>query len=120
QVGLSTLAVLDGLRTMEVALTEHPALILLDIKMPTVDGRDVLHWLKQDERTAGIPVFIHSSRNSYEDRMVAFELGADDYFDKSYDHTLLFRRVVHTLEKASSGSYAVRHGSVGKMKAHRG
>ena len=108
RAGFASLAVLDGARTFELALSMRPDLILLDIHMPTADGRDVLRTLKGDERTATIPVFIHSGCSEHKDRLSALELGADDYFEKGYDLTLLFRRVAHTLALVGSGTYATR------------
>lgn len=117
RVGLESLAVLDGARAFEVALSAHPDLILLDIHMPTADGRDILRALKGDERTAGIPVFVHSGSNAHEDRLRALELGADDYFEKGYDLTLLFRRIAHTLASVASGTYSVSAGRPTKRSA---
>jgi DNA-binding response OmpR family regulator len=108
EAGLECIAVLDGALAMSVALAELPDLVVLDIAMPTADGRDILQALKRDDRTAGIPVFIHTSRSGQDDRISAFDLGADDYFDKLYDLTLLFRRVADTIERAGSGTYLVR------------
>jgi two-component system response regulator MtrA len=114
QAGLDTLAVLDGCLAVETALLERPDLILLDVKMPNADGRDILAALKGDDRTSYIPVFMHSGCATLEDRQVAFALGADDFFEKGYDPTLLARRILDTIEKASSGTYQVRRG-VGKV-----
>ncbi len=98
--GLATIVVLDSSRMLELCVAERPDLILLDINMPSFDGRDVLKALKNDPRTKDIPVFIHSARTSHHDRISSFELGADEYLEKPFNPNLLFRRVVHALEKA--------------------
>jgi DNA-binding response OmpR family regulator len=108
RVELVALAILDGKNAMETALAERPDLILLDMSMPSADGRDILSSLKRDDRTSWIPVFIHSGSATDDERRVAFDLGADDYFEKGYDTTMLFRRIVDTIEKASSGTYLAR------------
>jgi DNA-binding response OmpR family regulator len=54
-------------------------------------------------------VFIYTGNNTEDYRRVAFDLGADDFFEKSYDLGLLFRRIIDRIEKASSGRYAVRN-----------
>jgi DNA-binding response OmpR family regulator len=106
RTGFASLAVLDGARAFELALSKAPDLILLDIHITTADGRDILRALKGNETTATIPVFIHSGCRAQEDRLAALELGADDYFEKGYDLTLLFRRVAYTLSLVSSGTYS--------------
>jgi DNA-binding response OmpR family regulator len=106
--GLVTLALLEGSQTMNIALSERPDLIVLDIRMPTVDGRDILKELKRDERTAMIPVFIYSGIATEGDRENAFELGADGYFEKGQDLSLLFTHILEVIERTGSGTYAVR------------
>jgi len=108
RAGLASRAVLDGPRAFELALSTQPDLILLDIRLLSGDGRDILRALKSNETTATIPVFIHSGCSAHEDRLSALELGADDYFEKGYDLTLLLRRVAHTLALVSSGTYSTR------------
>ncbi len=100
EVGLATVVVLDSSRMLDLCVAEHPDLILLDINMPSFDGRDVLKALKKDPRTKNIPVFIHSARTSHHDRISSFELGADEYIEKPFNANLLFRRVVHAIDKA--------------------
>ncbi|HKQ67802.1 MAG TPA: response regulator [Polyangiaceae bacterium] len=115
--GMSTVSVVDAKRAIEEAAERRPDMILLEIGAGGGAGRLALNGLKNDERTKAIPVFVVSARTSREDRMDAFELGADDYFDKSFDVTLLFRRIAHTLEKARSGNYSV---SSSKIKINVG
>ena len=99
-------AVLDGARAFELALSLQPDLILLNVHLPPADGRDILRALKTNETTATIPIFVHSGCGAREDRLSVLELGAEDYFEKGYDLTLLFRRIAYTLALASSGTYA--------------
>ncbi|SDT95313.1 Response regulator receiver domain-containing protein [Verrucomicrobium sp. GAS474] len=56
-----------------------PALILLDLNLPTVSGFDVLIWIRNQERLRHLPVLIFSSSGRIEDRVRAKDLGADDY-----------------------------------------
>jgi DNA-binding response OmpR family regulator len=101
-VGLAVSTALDGSEALALCSSDPPDLVLLDVNMPSSDGRDVLKLLKRDPRTANIPVFVHSARTSHHDRIVALELGADDYIEKPFDLTLLFRRVVNAIEKAAA------------------
>jgi len=62
-----------------------PALLLLDLKMPKVDGFDVLSWLKNRPDLADLPVVVLSSSSREDDIQRARELGADDYRVKPAD-----------------------------------
>ncbi len=97
--GLAVVTLLDGLQALDVAASEQPSLIVLDINMPAIDGRDILRNLKRDPRTAQIPVFMYTARGSQQDRTIALKLGADEYFDKPFDPQMLVRRIIHRLEK---------------------
>jgi two-component system response regulator len=59
--------------------------ILLDLKLPKIDGIEVLKCLKSDERTREIPVIIFSSSNEAKDRKESYQLGANSYIVKPLD-----------------------------------
>lgn len=73
----------------EEALTKaretQPALILLDVMMPGLNGWDVARELKADPNTADVPVVLLSARTQEEDRRRGQELGADAYITKPFD-----------------------------------
>ena len=89
----------DGRSGLEAALKEPPDLILLDIMLPELDGRDVLAELKKHEPTREVPVIIISARGAQSDRRLALELGADDYLDKPFSTRMLLSRVAYKLDK---------------------
>jgi two-component system phosphate regulon response regulator PhoB len=89
----------DGRAGLEAALADPPDLILLDIMLPELDGRDVLGELKKRDATRDVPVIIISARGSQADRRVALELGADDYLDKPFSTRMLLSRVAYKLEQ---------------------
>ena len=62
-----------------------PQLILLDLKMPRLDGLQVLHRIRADERTALLPVVILTTSNEDRDRIESYELGANSYVRKPVD-----------------------------------
>jgi CheY-like chemotaxis protein len=97
--GLSTIAISDGGQVLGIARERRPDVIVLDIGLVGTDGRDVLRLLKADPRTSLIPVFVHTGRSDYVDRLAALALGADDYFEKPFDVGMLMRRVLHRIEK---------------------
>jgi len=60
----------------------QPDLIVLDVGLPDIDGRDLLAALKKDPKTRHIPVIVWSGRNPESDRRIVLELGAEDYVEK--------------------------------------
>ena len=75
--------------TREILQTPLPDLVVLDVALPDADGRDLLASLKQDAKTAGIPVVVWSGRDADSDRRIALDLGAEDYVEKGPPSTLV-------------------------------
>lgn len=71
----------SGTELMRVLPTSQAALIVLDVDLPDMDGRDLLAALKRDPRTLHIPVIVWSGREP-SDRRIALDLGAEDYVEK--------------------------------------
>ena len=63
----------------------HPKLILLDLKLPKVDGLEVLQQIKGDPRTRGVPVVILTSSKQEQDMVQGYQLGANSYIQKPVD-----------------------------------
>lgn len=76
----------------------HPDLILLDIKMPDIDGYEVCRQLKEDAETCSIPVIFISALNEVFDKMTAFSIGGVDYITKPFQTEELLARVKTHLE----------------------
>ena len=64
---------------------ELPAVVLLDLKLPKIDGLEVLRRIRSDERTRLLPVVILTSSNEEEDRVKGYSLGANSYVRKPVD-----------------------------------
>ncbi|MDN3920760.1 response regulator [Roseateles violae] len=75
------------------SMTPPPALILLDIMMPDLDGFEVLKRLRADERTQGIPVIFITAMNSVMDEQQGLSLGAVDYVSKPFNAAVVLARV---------------------------
>lgn len=72
-------------RYAERKISEHPKVILLDIKLPLVDGLEVLRAVKSDERTRSIPIVMLTSSREDRDLAEAYRLGANSYIVKPVD-----------------------------------
>ena len=91
--GYEVVEAYDGEEALEKVEEESPDLILLDVMMPKMDGFEVCRRLKDDERTAFIPVVIVTALTDRADRIRGVEAGADDFLTKPVDHTELSVRV---------------------------
>src|SRR5579859_669099 len=77
--GFLVLAVEDGAAALAKARTELPTLIILDLMLPRMSGLEVCKVLKSDIATRHIPVIMLTAKAEEVDKIVGFELGADDY-----------------------------------------
>jgi len=75
---------------------ERPRLVLLDLKLPKIDGLEVLRLMKNDERTAAIPVVILTSSKQEVDMVSSYRLGVNSYIQKPVDFAA-FRQTVRDL-----------------------
>ena len=79
----------DGVEALDILFdpdgAERPRVILLDLKLPKLDGLAVLRRLKSDDRTRSIPVVVVTSSNQDPDIKTAYELGANSYVVKPVD-----------------------------------
>jgi CheY-like chemotaxis protein len=82
QNGYEVVEASTGAAVQKIALETQPALVVLDIRFPDADGRDILALLKGDPRTASLPVLVWSGRDPDSDRRIALELGAEDFVEK--------------------------------------
>ena len=87
--GYEVILAASGVEMMKLLYVSRPDLIVLDIGLPDVDGRDLLAGLKKDARTFAIPVVVWSGRYADSDRAVALGLGAEDYVEKGPPSSLV-------------------------------
>ncbi len=83
----------DGVEALDLAATEEPDLILLDLIMPGIDGFEICRRLKSAPETAHVPIIILSARSARDDRVRGLDCGADDVLAKPFDESALLSRV---------------------------
>jgi two-component system, OmpR family, phosphate regulon response regulator PhoB len=103
--GFQALQAGDGTSALALIRERLPALAVLDVMMPGLSGLDVLRAMKNSAELASIPVVLLTARVSPTDRIVAFELGADDYVTKPFSPRELVLRV-HGILRRSKGAAA--------------
>lgn len=97
-VGFNTKIALNGKEAKMLYMDYNPDLVLLDMMIPQVDGIDVLKWIrKQGER----PVIMITAKVDTFDKVLALELGADDYIVKPFEPKELLARVKAVLRRYS-------------------
>jgi phosphate regulon transcriptional regulator PhoB len=105
--GYRVLSSLDGAEALKRIPEKSPDLILLDLMLPGTDGLTVCRTLKNNPKTAHIPVVMLTAKGEESDKVVGLELGADDYITKPFSVKELMARVKAVLrrfEKAGEGS----------------
>jgi DNA-binding response OmpR family regulator len=91
----------DGVRA---CLTNHPDLVILDIRLPDIDGYEVARRLRSDRRTSDVPIIFLTEKRERGDKLQGLELGADDYMTKPFDIQELRLRVHNALQRMGQGS----------------
>lgn len=94
----------DGPGGLHAALGNPPDLLILDIMLPHMDGLSVCRRLREDPRTANLPILILSARQEELDRVLGLELGADDYVIKPFSIRELVARVRARLRHLDHGA----------------
>lgn len=101
KVGYQIVSSSSGPQALELASTEMPDLVLLDVMMPGMDGLEVARRLKADEKTQRIPILMFSAKGELDDRVAGFEAGADDYVIKPTHPNDLQTHVKNLLSRAN-------------------
>lgn len=99
QAGYEVFSALRGQDGLRLAVQVQPQLVLLDLMLPDIPGTQVCRTLKSDPRTAAIPIIMLTARGEETDRVVGFELGADDYVVKPFSVRELLLRLAAILRR---------------------
>jgi two-component system response regulator ChvI len=113
--GHAVTAYYDGAAGLAALESDPPDVAILDVKMPRMDGMEVLRRLRQ---TSNLPVIILTSKDEEIDEILGFNLGADDYIHKPFSQRLLIERVKAVLRRAAPDDEDI-NGVVGQAAASR-
>lgn len=99
QAGFDVVTAGNGRKALETVQKHPPGLIILDLMLPDIDGMEVCRTLRQRENSRRIPIIMLTARSEEIDRVVGFELGADDYVMKPFSPRELVLRVKSILRR---------------------
>jgi len=122
--GFETLLATTGEQALAHLRRRIPDLVLLDLMLPDIPGTEVCRQIKADPRTKHVPVVMLTAKGEEVDRVVGFEIGADDYVTKPFSVRELVLRLKAVVRRAGPGRTAERPPeSVGPIRvdvdAHR-
>lgn len=108
----------DGKKGLQITQTEKPDLVLLDLMLPGMSGTDVCKALKNSQDCAHIPIIMLTARGDEVDRILGFELGADDYVIKPFSPRELMLRIKTVLRRNVNAMPKIAHWQRGGLVAH--
>ncbi len=98
--GFEVINAYDGQEALDMALKEKPDIIFLDVTMPGLDGRDVCKKIRNTPGNESMYIIMLTAKNQQFDRLLGFEVGADQYVTKPCDIDYLLRAVEKVQKKA--------------------
>jgi len=104
--GFTVVTASDGPGALDAIETHQPALVVLDLMLPELDGRAVIRAVRRDEEVGRTPILVLSARSSTIDRIAGLEDGADDYLPKPFSPAELVLRVKSILRRATPAADA--------------
>lgn len=99
--GFEVSAAHDGHTGVDAALTTEPALVILDLMLPGMDGLEVCRRVRE---SSGVPILMLTARGEDTDRIVGLEMGADDYLPKPFNARELLARIRAILRRSEQGA----------------
>jgi two-component system, OmpR family, phosphate regulon response regulator PhoB len=119
QAGHIPILAADAREAMASVAAQPPDLILLDLMLPDVSGIEVCRTLKSDPATRDVPVVMVTAKGEEIDRVVGFELGADDYVVKPYSVRELILRLQAILRRRAGPGDAAGTAAFGRLRIDR-
>ncbi|MGN0715129.1 MAG: response regulator transcription factor [Anaerovoracaceae bacterium] len=105
--GYQILSAENGRQALEIVQTQRPALAILDIMMPEINGLDLTRHLREQTM---MPILILSARDQDHDKILGLNIGADDYMTKPFNPLEVVARVKALLRRAGSAAEVVKAG----------
>ncbi len=124
QAGFQTELASTGAEALAYCKTQLPDVVLLDVMLPDLSGKEVCRRLRADHRSKQLPVLMLTARGEEQDRIEGFEVGADDYVTKPFSPRELVLRLTALLRRTGPGREVADVLKLGPLTldlaAHRG
>lgn len=104
QAGYNVAVARDGLDGLNQARLKPPAVVILDLMLPTLDGLEVCRQLRNDPITRDVAILMLTAKTEETDQIVGFNVGTDDYVAKPFSVKILLERVKALLRRQDSDS----------------
>jgi two-component system response regulator VicR len=105
--GFEVLVAYDGETALELARTQNPDLVLLDVMMPRLQGFEVCREIR---RESAVPILMLTARGDEMDRIIGLDMGADDYVVKPFSFRELMARIRANLRRVELSSTGIKSG----------
>lgn len=106
EAGYDVIVAENGPEGLQLVKSEKPDLVILDVVMPGMDGFEVCKLLREDESNNLMPILMLTAQDNEDAKLSGFELGADDYIIKPFNHRELTGRVRNTLRRIDRNRWA--------------
>lgn len=115
--GYTTIEAYDGAQALELAISQNPDIILLDVMLPKMDGFEVCRKVR--EKRPSVPILMLTAREEEVDKVLGLELGADDYITKPFSVRELMARVKANLRRSNAEQPEVSNEASSSINAGR-
>lgn len=99
----------DGMQAYDAIIENPPHLIILDLNLPSMSGIELCKYIRANELTEEIPIIMLTARSEEIDKIIGFEVGADDYITKPFSPRELVARVKVHLKRTRKMAFAEFH-----------
>ncbi len=100
--GYVTIRAYDGHATLEMIKKNRPAMVILDLMLPGIDGMEICRYIRKNTHTERLPVIMLTAKSEAVDRIIGLEIGADDYLTKPFNVRELLARVKAVLRRTDA------------------
>ena len=114
--GFATVKAYDGESALELVKAKRPDMVLLDLMLPGIRGLEVCKFIRKNPEIEGLPIIMLTARGDQLDKILGFEMGADDYVTKPFNVRELIARVRAVLRRAGARPDSEKR----EQFAHRG
>ncbi|HSP09659.1 MAG TPA: response regulator [Candidatus Dormibacteraeota bacterium] len=92
----------DGIEAIRLVRQQLPALVITDVRMPELNGIELTARLREDHRTAAVPILMFSEMGEVQDALAGYAAGADDYLPKPFELAILEAKVLSLLRRSAA------------------